>query len=210
MKVIIAGLVAAVFAISNANAALLWSYEAESDVTSPTGSNDGGIFVGAGIAPDTSFSDLFAGTAPVVGADTLITSNNVNTITSGADFDAFATSITDGVDHSFFFSVYLNNGGTPALVNFLWGPESELVASGVTASTNGIDLEGFVISSIVLTVTNVIAPASADGFNISADLRIDVYGDPVSDVPLPAAFPLFLAGLAGIGAMRRRQIKATR
>ena len=33
MKVIIAGLVAAVFAISNANAALLWSYEAESDVT---------------------------------------------------------------------------------------------------------------------------------------------------------------------------------
>ena len=69
-----------------------------------------------------------------------------------------------------------------------------------------IDLQGFVITSIVLTIENLSAAASTSGYSFKFDFKVDVFGDAVaSEVPLPAAAPLMLMGLGGIAAIRRRK-----
>ncbi|PQA86707.1 VPLPA-CTERM sorting domain-containing protein [Hyphococcus luteus] len=64
------------------------------------------------------------------------------------------------------------------------------------------------------TFLGVIAATGVSAFHVfsgSAGIEVDhlQYGlanlDGVSDVPVPAALPLFLAGLAGLGAARRRK-----
>ena len=63
--------------------------------------------------------------------------------------------------------------------------------------------------SVVFTGLGVADPSGITSFgNYSFD-EIILQIDDLSEIPLPAAFPLFLAGLAGLGFARRRNKKAT-
>lgn len=205
MKKLIIGLLVAFFAAGNANAALLASYTSPAGGGSSGGSNDGGFFFEFGIDADPLSRDIF-GTAPALFGDMLITGDTTITVSSGAGFDEFVALLTDGVNQSFFIADARNIGGSPVSTGVGAGPESGVFGNMMTASLNGIDLSGYVISSIVLTLTDVQAPASANGYSIFYTINLDVFGDlAVSDVPLPAAAPLMLMGLGGLAAMRRRR-----
>ncbi|WP_425408572.1 VPLPA-CTERM sorting domain-containing protein [Hyphococcus sp.] len=210
MKKLIAGLLAVFFTATSANAALLVSYGATDYVSSSSGfSNDGGLFFEFGIDPSPSLGTAFS-TFPSIFGDTLITADTVIEITSGAGFDYFVDLVTNGTDEQFFIGLARNIGGAPAVNSVSYGPESGVFGAMSSASINGIDLEGFVISSIVLTIENLQAPASDSGFRFMFDFRVDVFGDAIpSEVPLPAAAPLMLLGLSGIAAMRRKRKAAT-
>ncbi len=91
---------------------------------------------------------------------------------------------------------------------------------GCTTTLCGVEIP-YALSLDMLTVMTIGAANSlasdftfADSFAVSADLTgfINVvYGvfspsDTVSEVPLPAAFPLFLAGIVGLRLVQRRTI----
>ena len=205
MKKFLVGLVVAFFAVGHANAGLLVSYATDGYAGSSSGgSNDGGIFFEFGVDPTPGSTDIF-GTFPSLFGDTLLTADTVITISSGAGFDNFVNYVTNGTDEEFFLGIARNIGGSPVQSSVGWGPESGVFGAMSSASLNGIDLAGLVITSIVLTIENFSAPASASGYSYSFDLRVDVYGDDPSQVPLPAAAPLLLMGLGGIAAMRRKR-----
>ncbi len=206
MKKLLIGFAVAIFSATGANAALLATYSATDYLNSSSGgSNDGGMFFEFGIDPTPGTTDIF-GAFPSIFGDTLLTADTVLTVTSGAGFDNFANLVTNGTDEQFFIAEARNIGGSPVQAGVGWGPESGVFGAMSTASTNGIDLEGFVITSLVLTIENLQAAASNSGYLFDLDFRVDVYGEAiVSDVPLPAAAPLMLMGLGGIAAMRRRK-----
>lgn len=49
---------------------------------------------------------------------------------------------------------------------------------------------------------------SSTGLDAGGDFTITFYTDNVGEIPIPAAFPLFLAGLAGLGFVGRKRRKA--
>ena len=206
MRTLLIALSVAFMAAGTANAALLATYTSPNGVGSSGGSNDGGFFFEFGIDADPFNRDIF-GTAPALFGDTLITGDVVLTVTNGAGFDDFVMRLTDGLNQSFFTATARNIGGSPVTASTGAGPESGVFGNAMTASLNGIDLSGYVITSVVLTLTNVSAPQSAVGYNIEYDIMLEVFGDAAA-VPLPAAAPLMLMGLGGLVAMRRKRRKA--
>ena len=77
---------------------------------------------------------------------------------------------------------------------------------------NDVSLGVLSEASITFTdLTSLFAGAIISRFRLTADgpdgfrLETLAYETAVSEVPVPAALPLFLAGLAGIGAARRRR-----
>ncbi|WDI31278.1 VPLPA-CTERM sorting domain-containing protein [Hyphococcus flavus] len=206
MKKLLAGLAAAFLTIGNASAALLVSFDSLTGISSSGGSNDGGAFFDTGVTQGNAFDNVNNGSLPKLFGDTLITSDTVLTSTSGAGFDYFADLVTNGVDDVNYNALWRNVGGSPVLASVGSGNESFVYGSASSASLNGIDLQGYVITSIVLTITNFSAPVNANGYSINFDYKLEVFGE-LAEVPLPAAAPLMLMGLGGIAALRRRRSK---
>ncbi|MFC2953567.1 hypothetical protein ACFOOP_16635 [Marinicaulis aureus] len=125
-------------------------------------------------------------------------------LTSGSDFDFAVGLLTNGVNDRMQFR---SGGGAFGQVESYWFFDDFTGASG-------IDFQGFTISRLVLTViASFVSPGSDpnnDGIwtEESYSLRLDVYDDSVSDVPLPAATPLFAAALMGGAGFLRRKRKA--
>ncbi|WOI52185.1 PEP-CTERM sorting domain-containing protein [Parvularcula sp. LCG005] len=210
MKNIIFGAVALVFAMGQAHAALLLKLDAIGEgAASDAGSNDGGFFITLSI-PSTSFSYSEAfDPSFVLFAGTLITEDTTLRASSGAAFDLFAESLTDGDSQLIYLTIGRNIGGTPSAVSVVGQYESSFFRSAnplvtVNASTNGIDLASFVITEVVMTISNVEASASTTGYFIKFDRTLEIYGTPAA-VPVPAALPLMGAGLGLFAALRRRR-----
>lgn len=76
------------------------------------------------------------------------------------------------------------------------------------------ELQGFGLSELTLTATgfSLVEPVNGPGWGLDAGPVIhytaDGYTASVTVVPLPAALPLFLGALAGLGVMGRRRTRA--
>jgi hypothetical protein len=76
-----------------------------------------------------------------------------------------------------------------------------LVDEFESAETFGTTLDEFSMSDQPLDFSFVLEPDAA----VTLAFGTEAYGDAVSAVPLPAAFPLLLAGVAGLMAIGRRR-----
>ena len=73
-----------------------------------------------------------------------------------------------------------------------------------------MDLLGYRISEVVFTLSDF--EFETDGEFQSSyqyELQIDVFGERLSEVPLPASAPLLVFGLGSIAALRRRAVKGS-
>lgn len=97
------------------------------------------------------------------------------------------------------------------LLSFNDGQHNSLNTDNVAQVTYMIlDAIGGVLSSATTTFANLVAMASAGAFLQVAGMGFEYYDtefyvDTVSDVPIPAALPLLLSGLAGLGFAARRK-----
>lgn len=96
---------------------------------------------------------------------------------------------TDGVNFDLLGTVTNQNGGTTV------GGEQSVTFSGVYKYIGFLDVSQAFFASLGGT-------GSTDGFDLDAFTITEV-----SEVPLPAALPLFLAGIAGVGGLSRRRAK---
>ncbi|MEM9495844.1 MAG: hypothetical protein AAGA09_07560 [Pseudomonadota bacterium] len=81
--------------------------------------------------------------------------------------------------------------------------------SGVASfNISGAGFYGFgdLAGLVSVSIANNGLGASISNYGLD-DLVLQI--DPVSDIPLPAALPLFLAGMAGVGAAARKRRKST-
>lgn len=132
-------------------------------------------------------------------------------LTSGSAFDSFAAQLTDGVDESVSFDHRLIVGGAPSAGGTRSASESEILIGGAT----GEDFQDYAIDRIVMTIVSGMldTPGSDPNNNgvwtdFSFTVRLDIFGEAlVSEVPLPAAAPLFALALAGGAGFLRRKRK---
>ena len=179
---------------ANANAALIGSFDGQ-EATGSRGASDSILF-SMGYAFDRG-TDL---REPII-FSLLLTGDTTAFADSGRAFEIAAEEMTDGVIRPFGTrSAFSLDGELTGSVNGSGFPES--------------DFSGFLIEAFVLTVTgfSLLSPGSdpnGDGnwTDLAFDWRVDVYGQPVDEVPIPAAAALFLLGLGGLvlaGFARRR------
>lgn len=97
------------------------------------------------------------------------------------------------------------------LLSFNDGQHNGLNSNNVGQVTYMIlDALGGILSSATTTFANLVAMAAAGAFLNIAGIGFEFfdtefYVDTVSDVPIPAALPLLLSGLAGLGFAGRRK-----
>lgn len=121
--------------------------------------------------------------------------DGVHMVDSGPLFDDTVELLTNGVND------WLTTG---TFTDGSLSGEGSLRESSAFSLSPGPDFQGLVISKIVATLSNTSVTIGASSYSYSYNIRIDVYDD-MPEVPLPAAAPLFLAGLAGVGFFRRRR-----
>lgn len=95
----------------------------------------------------------------------------------------------DGINFDLLGTVTNQNGGTTV------GGEQTVTFAGIYKYIGFLDVSQAYFASLGGT-------GSTDGFDLDAFSITEV-----SEVPLPAAFPLFLAGVAGVGGLARRRAK---
>ena len=116
----------------------------------------------------------------------------------------------NGVDE--YIKILFDDGPTNVLqLSFNDGQHNSLSADTVgQVMWMVLDMYGGVLTSGTTSFANLIAMAAAGAFTQVAGIGFqyvdtEFYVDTISDVPLPAALPLLLSGLAGLGFAARRK-----
>lgn len=117
------------------------------------------------------------------------------------------------------FRITANSGFTLDLLDIRpeSGSTNHRLAFRLVRVGGGFDLTAFadtntmaqtLITAVLGGTYDLIIDMQPDTGTALYDLSITALGDDIGEVPLPAAMPLFAAGLAGLTAVRRRRRKA--
>lgn len=133
--------------------------------------------------------------APVLFSE-ILTGDTVAALNSGGAFALAARKMANGAPESI-------------ATTFQFLLAGELTGNAGGAGFPETDFAGYLIDEFVLTISNfaLLSPGSdpnGDGewADLTFDWRVDVYGIPESDIPLPPALWPFLAGAGGLAAAR--------
>lgn len=181
MRNFILGALASIFAVGSANAAVVtWTLQdvAFADGGAASGTFDFDAATGAYSNIAITTTDGAARSGVSYGIPNPSSSGNADLLIAVTGSFADFTGVPELAMN--WEAALTDLGGTVALNIAGFSFESDCVDATCAGVANNSDLRRF-ISGYVTTTPSV------------------------SDVPLPAALPLFLAGLAGIGAMRRKK-----
>jgi hypothetical protein len=119
------------------------------------------------------------------------------------DYNNFVDYLTNGIDNQLMFW-YLANGSGPGTEE----PESQWLSSFLSGTA--VDLKGYTINSLSLYVSTLFLshfygnPCGISGCTAVSFSGSFIIDGEITSVPLPASLLLFVPGLAGLAAMKRR------